>query len=98
MMMAMCWGNVAVACTVTNLIKKQRARYRLLLNSKASYYLLDLTNMACFYWCEFVPDKEIGCLRYSQAFDSHAQLLRLAQQIDQHKGTRFAIVDDVFAF
>jgi hypothetical protein len=32
----------------------------------------------------------------TQAFDSHAQLLRLPQQLDQHKSTCLAIMGDVF--
>ena len=35
--------------------------------------------------------------RHMQALDCHAQLLRLPQQVDQHKGAGFAVVGDVFA-
>ena len=97
-MMAMCLGIPAWFCTVTNLKAAISfwARYRPFAQQQSFTLSTGNENLLGFK-SKFARLALTFALHHTQALHRHAKLLRLPEQIDQHKRTGFAIVGDVFA-
>lgn len=97
--------------TTTGKAKKEGlARYRPFAQEQKGNYVSNFYHSCmqdCFMnFLFFFFSKKIYCiymrvfgsLHHPQTLDRHTQLLRLPQQVNQHKATGFTIVGDVFTF